>query len=65
TTMVEYIIGVSDSLVWYSESKLYFAKVVNQRSQEVDIVFHNASCKKFEQRRLSFILEPVFVDDLQ
>ncbi|KAI3905446.1 hypothetical protein MKW98_013244, partial [Papaver atlanticum] len=23
TTMVNYIIGVSDSLVWYSESKLY------------------------------------------
>ncbi|RZC88569.1 hypothetical protein C5167_016432 [Papaver somniferum] len=40
-------------------------EVLNQGSQEVEIVFHNTSCKKSEQRRLSFIFEPVFVDDLQ
>ncbi|RZC80295.1 hypothetical protein C5167_042872, partial [Papaver somniferum] len=63
----------SPSMLWRGELKLLclqditntYLEVLNQRSQEVEIVFHNTSCKKSEQRRLSFILEPVFVDDLQ
>ncbi|RZC67853.1 hypothetical protein C5167_011544 [Papaver somniferum] len=40
-------------------------KVLNQRSQAVEIAFYNASCKEAEQRSPDSILEPMFVDDLQ